>query len=659
MNKSKWVPSVAFLCGVLASISAGYLSFSLEVSRAKESFLFNIEQVEVALTERLRTYELMLRGAAGFYETAAMVDRETWRAYTEKLRQDGLITEVQGIGFAAYLKPDDLNTFTQRVRDEGFLDFSVHPQTPREIYSAILYLEPFDERNQRAFGFDMYTEPTRRDAMHRATLTRKAALSGRVELLQEMGNKKQAGTLMYVPVFEPKAVEMQADPYHALLGWAYSPFRMTDLINGIIQNWERDDGASVNLSIYDSRMLDEKALLYRSSRALKSEPYYLHASVPFSFGGRDWLLDFNHRDELSAIHVQRPLLFFFMGLLISGVLAAYIRALQMTRNRATRAAEQLTHELRIKQNRMVELEERWRYALQATRGGVWDWRADDNRVYFSEEWYRIFGFEPEHDEHRHSTWLDNIHPDDRDGLMERLERFMASSQPGDDTFENEYRMLGVNGDAIWILDRGFVVERDETGKPARIIGTVEDITAEHDRMHKLQSAAETDRLTGLPNRAFLYKYLRKSIPLQAKKTSLLAVMFVDLDRFKQVNDNHGHDIGDQLLVEVASRFKDVLRAGDVLCRWGGDEFIAVLETNSLDSVTDVAERLIQAASLPVYLHELELLIGASIGVIIYHGKAESTAEELIRSADKLMYDVKLNQRGHYKLAHIDEAEARL
>jgi len=654
LNKSKWVPSVAFLCGVLASSAAAYLSFSLEVSRAKESFQFNIEQVEVALTERLRTYELMLRAAAGLYETTTTVDRATWRTYTEKLRQDDLITEVQGIGFAAHLKPGDLNTFTQRVRDEGFLDFSVHPQTPREIYTAILYLEPFDERNQRAFGYDMYSEPTRRDAMHRAAITGKAALSGRVELLQEMGNKKQAGTLMYVPVFDPQAIEIQADPYQALLGWAYSPFRMTDLINGIIQNWERDDGASVNLSIYDGRAIDEQALIYRSSRSLKSDPDYLHASVPFSFGGRDWLLDFNHRDELSALHVQRPLLFLLMGLLVSGVLAAYIRALQLTRDRATRAAEQLTHELRIKQNRMVELEERWRYALQATRGGVWDWRADNGQVYFSEEWYKIFGFTPEQKEHRHSTWLDNIHPDDRDGLMERLERFMANSEPGDDTFENEYRMLGANGNEIWILDRGFVVERDEAGKPARIIGTVEDITAEHDRLHQLQSAAETDRLTGLPNRTYLHKYLRKAIQLQAKKTGMLVVMFIDLDRFKQVNDNYGHDIGDQLLVEVASRFKDVLRTGDVLCRWGGDEFLVVLETYSLDSVTDVAERLIQAASLPVYLHEHELLIGASIGITIYHGTAATTAEELIRQADKLMYEVKLNKRGHYQLAHIDE-----
>ena len=309
---------------MLTSIGAAYLSFSLEVSRAKESFLFNIEQVEVALSERLRTYELMLRGAAGFYETTPGVDRSAWRTYTEKLRQNGLITEVQGIGFAAYVNPDALDNFVQQVRDEGFPDFSVHPQTPRDIYTAILYLEPFDERNQRAFGYDMYSEATRRDAMHRATLTRKAALSGRVELLQEMGSKKQAGTLMYVPVFDSNNIEMQADPYKALLGWAYSPFRMTDLIDGIIQNWESDDGASVNLSIYDGRTLDEQALIYRSSRALKSEPDYLHASVPFSFGGRDWLLEFNHRDELSALHLFRPLLFFFLVLLISIMLTAYI-----------------------------------------------------------------------------------------------------------------------------------------------------------------------------------------------------------------------------------------------------------------------------------------------------------------------------------------------
>lgn len=658
MKKTKWVPGLIFLVGVVISAGASYLSFLLEVGRAKESFLFNIEQVEVALTERLRTYELMLRGAAGFYETTSEIDRKAWQAYTEKLREDGLITEVQGIGFAIYLKPQDVNAFNRRVRNEGFPDFRLHPVGPRERYSSILYLEPFDERNQRAFGYDMYSEPTRRDAMHRAAITEQAALSGPVELLQEMGSEKQVGTLMYVPVFDLTRVVDASDPYHALLGWSYSPFRMTDLIDGIIQNWINEDGASIAVSIFDSGTISDGALIYQSRQSVESAPNYLAASVPFSFGGRSWLLEFKHQSEFSALNMQRPILFFLLGLLISAVLAAYLRALQMTRDRATRLAEQLTHELRTKQNRMVELEERWRYALQATRGGVWDWRAGDNHVYFSDEWYKIFGFTPAK-KHQHSTWLDNIHPDDYAGLMETLNNFMAHSRPGNDTFENEYRMLDAHGNAIWILDRGFVVEREPSGKPSRIIGTVEDITAEHDRMHQLQSAAETDRLTGLPNRAYLHKYLRKAIKSQAKKASMLAVMFIDLDRFKHVNDTYGHDVGDELLIEVASRFRDLLRANDVLCRWGGDEFLVVLDTHSIDSITDVAERLIEAASTPVYINERELLIGASIGITVYHGTVVTTAEELIRGADKLMYEVKLDQRGQYKLAYIDEAEARL
>ncbi|WP_417690275.1 CHASE domain-containing protein [Pseudidiomarina sp.] len=658
MKQTKWVPGLAFLLGVVISAGASYLSFLLEKGRAKDSFLFNIEHVEVALTERLRTYELMLRGAAGFYETTSEMNRNLWRTYSEKLRQDGLIAEVQGIGFAIYIEPEDVHAFNRRVRSEGFPSFNLHPESPREKYSSILYLEPFDERNQRAFGYDMYSEPTRREAMHRAAVTEQAALSGPVELLQEMGSAKQVGTLMYVPVFDLTRVADAPNPYDALLGWAYSPFRMTDLIDGIIQNWVNDDGASIALSIFDSGTISDGALIYQSQQSVESEPNYLAASVPFSFGGRSWLLDFKHRNELSALNIQRPILFFLLGLLVSSFLTAYLRTMQLTRDRATRLAEHLTHELRTKQNKMVELEERWRYALQATQGGVWDWRAGDNQVYFSDEWYKIFGFTPTK-QHQHSTWLDNIHPDDYSGLMEKLNNFMAQSRPGEDTFENEYRMLDAHGNAIWILDRGFVVERESSGKPSRIIGTVEDITAEHDRMHQLQSAAETDRLTGLPNRAYLYKYLRKAIKSQAKKTSMLAVMFIDLDRFKQVNDTFGHDVGDELLIEVASRFRELLRSNDVLCRWGGDEFLVVLDTHSIDSITDVAERLIEAASTPVYISERELLIGASIGIIVFHGKAESTAEELIRSADKLMYEVKLNQRGHYKLAHIDEAEARL
>lgn len=654
MKKSNRVPLIALICGILVSAFSAYISYTLETVRAKESFLFNIEQVEVALTERLRTYELVLRGAAAFYEQAKPVSRADWRNYTGKLRNDGLIAEVQGIGFAVYLTPEQIEGFNRSVRIEGFPEFALHPSGYRQRYSSILFLEPFDERNQRAFGYDMYSESTRREAMHRATVSHKAALSGRVELLQETGENKQAGTLMYVPVFDEALSKRVKDPYEALLGWAYSPFRMTDLINGIIQAWEEDDGASISLTIYDGTVPNQGAMLYSSDTSPEVSPKFLQSSVLFTYAGRDWLLDFEHRNERLALNLQRPLLFLVLGTFVSIALAAYLRAVRSTRDRATQLAEQLTQELRVKQQEMHSLEERWRYALQATKGGVWDWNVGNGDIYFSDGWYKIFGGKPNASGHSFSSWEENIHPDDLPRLKKALADFIENSRAGDDSFENEYRMQHADGHTLWILDRGAVVERDTEGRPARIIGTVEDNTEEHQRLHQLQSAAETDRLTGLPNRAYLYKYLRTTLSAAYSRAHPLAVMFMDLDKFKRINDNYGHDVGDALLAEVASRFRAVMRDGDILCRWGGDEFLAVVEATTPEKLEHIAERLIEVAKAPIYISEHELFIGASIGIVTYAGQRPVTSRELISAADKLMYEVKANNRGHFKIAQIDK-----
>ncbi|WP_411361023.1 CHASE domain-containing protein [Pseudidiomarina sp. YC-516-91] len=654
MKKLDTVPTIALLIGILLSAVATYVSYTLELKRAKESFLFNIEQVQIALSERLRAYELVLRGAAGFYEQSEEVTRKEWASYTTKLRRDGFITEIQGIGFAQYLTPSEVTAFEAKVRATGFPAFHVHPTTPREQYSSILYLEPFDERNQRAFGYDMYSEVTRREAMHRAAITGAAALSGRVELLQEGEIVQQAGTLMYVPVYRSEVTDdSDAGYYGALLGWAYSPFRMTDLIDDIIRGWEQDDGASIHLQIYDGTSSDPAKLLYQSAVENHPLPHHLSANQHFEFASREWLLAFHHKHELKAIGIQRPLLFAVLGILLSIAIAAYLQVATRLRVRAEKMAAQLTAELNRKQLEMEDLEARWRYALQASKAGVWDWNITTGDVYLSKGWYELLGHQPNPNEREYSTWSDRIYKDDHDQLKQTLASIIAHSQPGDDHFENEYRMYNGKGDIVWILDRGRVVERDDNGRPARIIGTVEDITEEKRQLKQLRNAAATDKLTGLPNRLYLHHKLPRLISEVVDKEEFIALFFIDLDQFKFVNDEYGHDYGDAMLIELAARFKQVLRNNDVLCRWGGDEFIAVIKSNEFIHIETVAKRLIEAASQPMTMHDVVLQAGATIGIVIYYGHVPMVPEELIRRADKLMYKAKASQRGTFLVEKID------
>lgn len=165
------------------------------------AFAFACDQVVLEIKERLNAYALILRGGAALFAASKEVERDAWRAYVETLRAEGSVPGVQGIGFAQVIAENELASRIARIRGEGFSAYTVNPAGVRALYTAIIYLEPFRDRNLRAFGFDMVSEPVRRAAMEQARDSGEAALSGKVKLVQETGIDVQAGTLMYVPVY--------------------------------------------------------------------------------------------------------------------------------------------------------------------------------------------------------------------------------------------------------------------------------------------------------------------------------------------------------------------------------------------------------------------------------------------------------------------------
>ena len=158
----------------------------------------------------------------------------------------------------------------QTIREEGFPDYTVWPAGKRETYSAIVYLEPFNWRNRRAFGFDMLSEPVRRKALETARDSNMAILSGKVTLVQETNEDVQAGTLMYIPVYKKNVpVKTVQQRRAAILGWVYSPYRMNDLMKGILGHWESNREGHTYLRIYDNNTTDNQALLYDSNHSQK------------------------------------------------------------------------------------------------------------------------------------------------------------------------------------------------------------------------------------------------------------------------------------------------------------------------------------------------------------------------------------------------------
>jgi signal transduction histidine kinase len=340
-----WAAWLLLAAGLLTTVFV-----SLEVKKNLEAdaavrFALVSDQVAVKVGDRLDAYALILRGAAGLFAACDTVSRAEWRAYVDTLRAHQAVPGVQGIGFSQVIAPAQLPRHLAGVRAEGFPQYTVRPPGERALYTSIIYLEPFRDRNLRAFGFDMFSESVRRAAMERARDGGEASLSGKVELVQETATGVQPGTLMYFPVYRNgAAVQTPEQRRAALLGWTYSPYRMTDLMSGILADWNGTHGSSVDLHIYDGPHAAPDALLFDNLGRghLEDTLSARHQRRVIDFHGRSWLLTLDPTEDTSYATAWATLA---GGLVLSSLLFWLVRSRINTQVTANRMARQLTQEI--------------------------------------------------------------------------------------------------------------------------------------------------------------------------------------------------------------------------------------------------------------------------------------------------------------------------
>jgi diguanylate cyclase (GGDEF)-like protein/PAS domain S-box-containing protein len=295
---------------------------------------------------------------------------------------------------------------------------------------------------------------------------------------------------------------------------------------------------------------------------------------------------------------------------------------------------------------LAESEERYALALRGANDGIWDWDLRSGRFYCSPRGKELLGYAPEEMQDAIGEWIGRVHPDDRAALRAGLDAHVAGETA---QFESEHRLRARDGSYRWMLARGLAV-RDAAGRATRVAGSLTDITERKRIEARLEHDALHDALTGLPNRALFLDRLEQALRRAARREEhvLCAVLFLDLDRFKVVNDTLGHQTGDELLGAVARRLESAVRPGDTVARLGGDEFTVLLdEISDVSEATLVAER-IQATladAFPIAGHELNVC--ASIGIAL--GSAGMHPTELIHDADVAMYRAKAEGRGGHQV----------
>lgn len=582
----------------------------------------------------------MLDATVGLFNASEKVTRQEFASFAQSLGSHGEnLKGIQGVGYAAVVPGNDVAAFEAQIRRDGQPDFRIRPAGQRPLTTAIVYLQPDDWRNQRAIGFDMYSEAVRRSAMQLAASTGEPALSGPVRLVQEINVKPQAGTLLYQPIYDNPIEPFRSpqDRLRRLRGWAYSPLRMGDLINSALTDIKNPDKIGTGVLIYDGNQPLRDRLLFDNLGLADSQRLTHPTWVEVLVAKRTWLIgiQIDHRRLSPGGWSQDLLLMALLGISLSA-LAALITL------------------------RLVENHLRLRVALTREQEAAGE-RALASTV-FDNSPVGIVVTDPDGIIIRVNPAFTQISGYSQLETRGQKANLLKSGRQDEDFYRTMWSAMIQKGHwsgEIWNRHRNGQIRRHDLNITAvlnsqeqivNFVGLLRDVTERHSQEETMRHLATHDQLTGLANRALLMESLNRSLALARRQGRRVGLLFLDLDGFKPVNDHWGHSTGDALLQAVAQRLLGSIRESDTLCRQGGDEFVLLVpDVPDLDQLLTLAEKLQTSLQQPYDDLPVGIRIAASIGVACWPDHADD-ADALLDAADNAMYRAKREGGGAIAMA---------
>jgi len=448
----------------------------------------------------MKAYEQVMRGAQGLINASNYVTRTEFHDYVMTQDLSESYPGIQGIGFNILVPPSEMAHHTAAMKKNGFPDYAIRPAGARDIYTAIVYLEPANSMNQRAIGFDTFSEPVRRKAMEAARDSGKAAISGKITLVQESNKEVQAGVLMFLPVYKKGApCSTVAERRDNLIGWISAPFRMGDLMSGTLGGNITSD--SLRIEIHDGDRVSDQNLLYSNSNPdTQKHPLttYFQTVKQIRVAGRPWMLEISSLTSNDlALKDGKVSAITWLGVCISVLLAGLSYVLLATRNKAVVMAREMTKELRDLNavssalgEKLGRLNQRFSLAADSAGIGVWELDLMENRLIWDKWMNSLYGLKEGSVSDVYETWKNCVHPDDR----ERGDREIQQALRGEKDFNSEFRVVWPSGEIRHIKGNGFVL-RDADGKPLRMIGVNYDITANkiaEEKLHEQSKILEAE-----------------------------------------------------------------------------------------------------------------------------------------------------------------------
>lgn len=592
-------------------------------------FDFRVREAISLIKNRMKAYEQVLLGVSGLYISSDSVQRNEFKQYIDTLNLSENYPGIQGVGFSLIVPSSKKIQHVESIRKEGFPEYNIWPDGQRDIYTSIIYLEPFTDRNLRAFGYDMFSESVRHETMQNAINTGQTNLSGKIKLVQETGEKDQAGFLMYLPIYRNKTKSNNTfERQKNIIGWVYSPFRIDDLMDGLFGEYAKD----LDIKIFDGKGITNKALMFDSNYS-NTKPVQTHRRIEVEIANHLWTIQIQPLPALnSRINSNNLNLILAISAILSFLLTFLIWFLASGRDRALTIANDMNKDLIIQKERLSNI-------IEGTRAGTWEWNIQTGETHFNENWANIIGYElSELEPISIKTWLKLVHPDD----AKKSEKLLNEHFSGElDYYECEVRMKHKDGNWVWVLDRGKVTQWSLDGKALIMAGTHQDINDNKKHEFELTKKAHFDYLTGLSSRSHFMEQANKELSRSVRSNMPLSILLLDIDFFKKINDTYGHQIGDTAIIELTKISQNTIREIDVAGRIGGEEFAILLPATDSGEAVAVAERLRKSvANMQLTITTgLSIDFTISIGVATLNNK-KINIDSLLNQADIALYEAK-------------------
>jgi PAS domain S-box-containing protein len=473
-----------FLLSLLVTIEVWHLSNQYVEDRINERFAFRAAQAVDSVIGRMHSYEQVLRGGVGLFIASPTVSKQQWHEYVENLNMPEQFPGIQNMAVDFPIPAAEKEAHVSRMRALGFSDYSIKPEQPeRPVYHTLAYVEPFAGRNLRAFGFDMYTNPTRRAAMDRAIDEGLPTISGMVKLAQETNQDVQNGFIFCLPVYQKgRSISTPTERRAALHVLVCAGFRANDLMRGIFGSSAND----VELEIFDDGIASLENRLYTSRVKDSLMPVSLSRNMPIEIGGRKWLLRIhaNHKFIESASSLQSHAIA-VAGIVFNIALLITFTTLVGRESKARKLADEMTVQIRENEKHLAKINQRFELAANSAGIAVWEYDIVSDALVWDDRMYQLYQVDRNEFTPDYSVWQSRLHPDD--GRRTEAELQAAISDHKD--YDTNFRIITRN-DGVRDIKAHGCVEYDQAGRPLRMTGINYDVTATRQAETALRESAQ-------------------------------------------------------------------------------------------------------------------------------------------------------------------------